>query len=180
MKLFYLGVVVVVTTLDHQSTAEEIFHLYRARWQIELVFKRIKQLLRAQIIRSTTAVQAEATVRLLLVAWALHEQDAAWVRIHLGTLHQQVCQAVPGARALGTALGGPAVRSWGLASVCLATLRSQVLGQWCWVRLHTCLPRLLRFLCPSPRQRTHQETVIRTWLLQHGFTNIGPMEGRKR
>ncbi len=172
--------VVVVPPLDHQWTAEEILHLYRARWQIELVFKRINQLLRAQIIRSTTAVQAEATVRLLLVAWVLHEQEAACVRIHLRSLHQQVCQAVPSARALGTALGGPAVSSWVLASVCLATLRSQVLGQWCWVRLHTCLPRLLRFLCPSPRHRTHQETVIRTWLLQHGFTDIRPMEGRTR
>ncbi len=36
-KLCYLGVVVLVTTLDQAWTAEEIFQLYRARWQIELV-----------------------------------------------------------------------------------------------------------------------------------------------
>ncbi len=177
-KLFYLGTVVLVTTLDHQWTAEEIFQLYRARWQIELVFKRIKQLLRAHVIRSTTAAQAEATVRLVLVAWALQDQEAALTRVHLRVLHQQICQQPPGARALGTALGGPAVSSWVLASVCLAPLRGHVLGQWCWARLRTCLPRLIRFLCPSSRRRTHQETVIRTWLLQHGFQDTGTMEGR--
>lgn len=170
-KLFYLGVVVLVTTLDQAWTAEEIFQLYRARWQIELIFKRIKQLLRTQVIRSTTAAQAEATVRLVLVAWALQDQEAAGLRVHLRTLHHQVGTAQPGARALGTMLGGPVVSSWVLASVCLATLRGQVVGQWSWARMQACLSRLVRFLCPSPRRRQHQETVMRTWLLHHGFTD---------
>ena len=36
-KLFYLGFVVLVSTLDDTWTAEEIFQVYRARWQIELI-----------------------------------------------------------------------------------------------------------------------------------------------
>jgi hypothetical protein len=68
---------------------------------------------------------------------------------------------------LSATLGGPTVSSWVLASVCLATLRSQVVGQWPWNRLRACLPRLLRFICSSPRRRPHQETVIRAWLLSH-------------
>lgn len=169
-KLFYLGVVVLVTTLDTSWTVEEIFQLYRARWQIELVFKRIKQLLRVQVIRSTTAAQAEATVRLVRVAWALHEQDAQRVRSYLDALHQQLKQAPPGAAALGQALQEPPVSSWLLTSVCLTLLQSQVAGAWSWMRVWECLPRLVRFFCPSPRRRQHQETVIRTWIRQHGDT----------
>lgn len=156
-------------TLDPRWTAEDIFQVYRARWQIELVFKRIKQLLRAQVIRSTTSAQAEATVRLLLIAWALHEQEAASIRVSLRTLHQHVCEEQADARGLGSTFGGTTVSSWVLATVCLATLCGHVVGQWRWERLRTCLPRLRRFLCPSPRRRPHQETRFRTWLLSHGF-----------
>ena len=170
-KLFYLGVVVLVTTLDQAWTAEEIFQVYRARWQIELVFKRIKQLLRTHVIRSTTAAQAEATVRLVLVAWALQEEEAARARVQLRIVHQQIGQDAPGTSTLGATLAGPAVSSWVLANTCLATLRSQVVGQWSWERLRTCFPRLLRFVCSSPRRRPHQETTIRTWLLSHGVNN---------
>lgn len=169
-KLFYLGVVVLVTTLDHAWTAQDIFQVYRARWQIELVFKRIKQLLRMHVIRSTTAAQAEATVRLVLVAWALQDEEAARARVHLRIVHQQIGQDAPGTSTLGATLAGPAVSSWVLANTCLATLRSQVVGQWSWERLRTCLPRLLRFVCSSPRRRPHQETTIRTWLLSHGVS----------
>ncbi len=170
-KLFYLGMVVLVTTLDHAWPAEDIFQMYRARWQIELVFKRIKQLLRTHVIRSTTPAQAEATVRLHLIAWALQEQEAVFIRGCLRTVHHHLCVERPGTKELGTVLGGATVSSWVLANVCLATLRSHVVGQWPWERLRACLPRLHRFLCPSPRQRPHQETVIRTWLLHHGFSD---------
>jgi hypothetical protein len=47
--------------------------LYRARWQVELVCKRMKQLLRLNQLRSTHPTSVEAPVRALLVAWALQE-----------------------------------------------------------------------------------------------------------
>ncbi len=172
-KLFYLGVVVLVTTLDERWTAAEVFQLYRARWQIELVFKRMKQLLRAQVIRSTTPVQAEATVRLLVVAWALQDAEAGAVRSQLRLLHHQRWQADLDVRVLGKAFNEPIMSSWVLATVCLTSLRGHVLGSWTWTPVHRCLPRLIRFLCPSPRRRAHQETGIRAWLLQHGFTDPG-------
>jgi hypothetical protein len=41
----------------------EVLRLYRARWPVELVFKRMKQLLRLNQIRSTHQTSVEATVR---------------------------------------------------------------------------------------------------------------------
>jgi hypothetical protein len=165
-KLFYLGFVVLVTTLDAPWTAEEIMQLYRARWQIELIFKRMKQVLRAQVIRSTTPAQAEATVRLLLIAWVLQEQDGQHLRDTLRVLHDHLAQGPLGPTQLGHVVHEPHISSWVLTSVCVATLRCQVAGAWCSARVRACLPRLIRFLCPSPRRRPHQETVIRAWLRQ--------------
>ncbi len=176
-KLFYLGFIVLVTTLDAQWTAEAIMQLYRARWQIELIFKRMKQVLRAQVIRSTTPAQAEATVRLLLIAWALPEQDGQRIRATLRTVHQHLHHPPLQANQVGQALREPHISSWVLTKVCVATLRSQVAGTWSCEQLWERLPRLLRFLCPSPRRRLHQETVIRIWLRQQEAM-IEPMVSR--
>ena len=65
----------LLTTLAAAAwPAADIVRLYRARWQVELLFKRLKQLLRAHTIRARTRAAAEATVRALLVAWALAER----------------------------------------------------------------------------------------------------------
>ncbi len=41
--LFCAGWVVVITSLGTEYCGEEILHLYRSRWQVELLFKRFKQ-----------------------------------------------------------------------------------------------------------------------------------------
>jgi hypothetical protein len=46
----------------------------------------MKQVLRLNQIRSTQAASAEATVRALLVAWALQEDEASQVRALLASL----------------------------------------------------------------------------------------------
>jgi hypothetical protein len=64
--------VFVFTTLDKSISKESVLELYRARWQIELVFKRLKQLLqlgRLPYKRETTAhgwILAKLVVALLL------------------------------------------------------------------------------------------------------------------
>src|SRR5215210_4528949 len=143
----------LLTTLDAATwPAADILRLYRARWQIELVFKRFKQLLAGQALRARTAAAAEATVRALLVAWALQEGVADEVRAHLATLTDTLARPVS---------------SWLLAGLGLATLRQQVRGTWTLARLHACLPRLTRFLTSRRRRREHQETAVRAWLAQH-------------
>jgi len=140
----------VLTTLTAADwPAADVLRLYQARWQVELVFKRMKQLLRLNQLRSTHPTSVEATVRALLVAWALQEGITGELRTHLPT---------------GTPTTPRAVSSWGLVGLGLDTLRQQVQGTWSQPRLRACLPRLRRFLVLPPRRREHQETAVRAWL----------------
>src|SRR6266536_2359767 len=60
------------TTLDAATGATaDVLYVYRARWQVELVLKKMKQRLRLNQIRSKHRTSVEATVRALLIAWAL-------------------------------------------------------------------------------------------------------------
>jgi hypothetical protein len=149
--------VLVATPLTAPWALTDVLRLYRARWQVELVFKRMKQLLRFNQLRSTHRTTVEATVRALLVAWALQDGIVAELRALLPTVQA------------GAHLGAPpdtprVVSTWSLVGLGLETLRHQVQQRWSLARLRTCLPRLCRFLCSRPRRREHQETTIRAWL----------------
>jgi hypothetical protein len=141
--------VLVVTTLAADWSLTDVLRLYRARWQVALVLKRMKQLLRFNQRRSTHRTTVEATVRALLVAWALQDGIVAEMRALLPTALQDA---------------PPVVSTWSLVGLGLETLRQQVQHRWSLARLQTCLPRLRRFLCSRPRRREHQETAVRAWL----------------
>ena len=111
----------------------------------------MKQLLRLNQIRSKHLTSVEATVRALLIAWALHEDTTTWLRTLLSTR---------------TPSEMTVVSSWLLSGLGLDTLRQQVQGSWSEARLQACLPRLRRFLCSRPRRRGHQETTVRAWRAQ--------------
>ena len=96
-------------------------------------------------------MSVEATVRALLIAWALHESTTTWLRTLLSTT------AAPEL---------VVVSSWLVSGLGLDTLQQQVQGRWSEARLEACLPRLRRFLCSRPRRREHQETTVRAWLEQ--------------
>jgi hypothetical protein len=127
----------------------DVLRLYRARWQVELVCKRMKQWLRLHHIRSQHPTSVEATVRAWLIAWALQEEAMATLRAHLP---------------IETPTASLPIRSGLLTGLGLDTLRQQVYGTWSQARVQTCLPRLRRFVGLSPRRREHQETTIRAWL----------------
>jgi hypothetical protein len=141
--------VLVVTTLAPDWSLADVLRLYRARWQVELVFKRMKQLLRFNQLRSTHRTTVEATVRALLVAWALQEDIGAELQAFLSAL---------------TSPRPPVISRWLVTGLGLDTLRHQVQSTWSRARLRLCLPRLRRFLCCRPRRRAHQETEVRAWL----------------
>src|SRR5215472_5420508 len=146
------GWLLVITTLSAATwSPTDVLYLYRARWQVELVFKKMKQLLCLNQIRSTHRTSVEATVRALLIAWALHEDTTTLLRTLLSA-HTPPEMAV--------------VSSWLLSGLGLDTLRQQVQGSWSAARLQACLPRLRRFLCSRPRRRGHQECAVRAWLAQ--------------
>jgi len=116
---------------------------------IELVFKRIKQLLRLAPLRCQNRAAVEATVRAILIAWALQEQVAGEVRALLPS----------GARDPQA----PA-SSWLLAGLSVQTLRQQVRGNWTLARIRACRAQLGRFLVTSPRKRRQLEADLRQWL----------------
>jgi hypothetical protein len=142
----------LLTTLDAAPWATAaVLSVYRARWQVERVCKKMQQLLRLNQRRRKHRTSVEATGRALLIAWALHASTTTWLRTLL------------------SATASPesvVVSSWLLSGLGLDTLRQQVQGRWSEAHLQACLPRLHRFLCSRPRRRGCQESTVRTWLEQ--------------
>ena len=179
--LFLAGWLLVFSSLptDRWSDAQ-VLSLYRARWQVELVIKRMKQVLKLAQLRGKTALTNEATLLALLVCWALQQQEAQQARQVLMQAVQLVAVPSPSGGQdepqPGTAQGareGP-LSSWGLTALCVQTLRVVVQGYWTPARLRLCLPQLRRFVRGSPRQRTQQESTIRCLLAAHyGQTEAG-------
>jgi hypothetical protein len=74
--LYLAGWLLNVPTLPSQQWSDQqVLSLYRARWHIELLFKRLKPLLDMHRLRCTTVASALSTVLFLLVGWALVEQE---------------------------------------------------------------------------------------------------------
>jgi hypothetical protein len=158
--LYLAGWILVVTTLAEQDwSAEEVVGLYRGRWQTELLYKRMKQQLHCAQLRGRTPETLQAEMRAYLLAWVLQEEEAAQVRAvlsevqasELGELGEWSWDEHP-------------LSEWMLSSLCLDTLRMQVLGQWSAARVRVCAPHLQRYLRSSPRKRQHQATATRRWL----------------
>lgn len=175
--LFLAGGVLVITSLPAEPwTAPLVLTLYRARWQIELVYKRMKQVLRLNQLRGIRPEANEATILALLVAWALQEQEAQQARARLAEVAAcwqaevsspaasvpQPSQECPPAASSQE----PPVSSWLLTALCLQTLRTLVQGYWTLARLRECLPLQQRFLRGSPRKRQQQERLIRALLME--------------
>ena len=168
--LYLCGWLLLLTSVSADAWSDEqVLALYRARWQIELVIKRMKQLLKLAQLRGQTASTNEATILALLVAWALQQSEARHARQMLGQACQQWALA-HSAAASATAAPGPAeptVSSWTVTALTVQTLRLLIGGYWTFERLRACLPYLQRYLCSGRRQRRHQESTIRSELLVH-------------
>jgi hypothetical protein len=141
--------VLLITTLPAgRWPAEAILRVYRVRWQVELVFKRLKSGLTRGVLRGQTRASLEASILALLIAWVLQTSEAAHLRARLRTLAQD---------------DGWVQRSWALTTLSVDVVRQHVRGGWGSQRVHACLWRLQPFLTSRVRQdRTHQETTVRT------------------
>lgn len=147
--------------------------LYRARWQIELFIKRLKQVLKLAQVRGKTALTNEATILALLVAWSLLQPEVTHARQVLSQAVQQWPMAHQEAltKAETSQPGEPddpspttTLSSWTITALCVHTLRQLVQGCWTFARLQVCWPFLLRYLAHR-RKRRHQESTIRDQLL---------------
>lgn len=166
--LYLCGWLLLLTSVSAQAWSDEqVLALYRARWQIELVIKRMKQVLGLAQLRGQTALTNEATLLALLLAWALVQSEVQQAR---QVLTEAAVQWARSLEALETSEplvvpSRPTVSSWTLTALGIHTLRLLVQGSWTFARLHRCFPWLLRFLCSRRCQRDHQESHIRRQLL---------------
>jgi hypothetical protein len=172
--LVLAGWLLVFCSLPAASWSDEqVLALYRARWQIELLIKRMKSVLKLAQLRGKTALTNEATILARLLCWALQQQEAQQAREVLAQAspHVATLAAVPASASQDTAVPEQAaqprelvVSSWLLTALCVQTLRTGVQGYWTPARLRACLPHLRRFVCESPRRRQQQESTIRRQL----------------
>jgi len=160
---------VLVTTLPAEAwTAHAVVQLYRARWQVEVVFKRLKQLLDLHQLRCTSAASAVPLLTLYWLAWVLSSGGAHELRAALVAAAAPAAAALPGHWPEREAV----VSSWCVQQLSLDLLRQQIWGEWTAARLQECLPRLVRHLVRRGRQggREHQETKVRVQFSGQGFT----------
>ncbi len=174
--LYFSGWVLVVTTLPEAHWSDQqISQLYRARWHIELLFKRMKQLLRKQSLRCKTVATAKATITLLLLGWALLEEESAAVRLAMRDAIQ-CTQPVREKKLIAHGccwqddLYGP-LSEWMLAEASFDLFCQQVRGCYTAEHFRACFPRLQRFLSSGHRNRPHLYTQVCRWL---GVPAAGP------
>ena len=74
--LLCAGYIVVATSLGVEYSGEEILHLYRSRWQVELLFKRFKQSFSITKVKAGSTRYAETLVLLQLIIWIIAEHQA--------------------------------------------------------------------------------------------------------
>ncbi len=135
---------------------------------IELLFKRIKQFLKRQSVRCKTAATAKSTITLLLLGWALLEEESAAVRLAMKdaihcTWQTKEGKLVPHTSCWQDDLCGP-LSEWMLAEASFDLFCQQIRGRYTAERFRACLPRLQRFLCSGHRNRPHLYTQVCHWL----------------
>ena len=74
--LLYAGWVILMTTLGKEYKAEALLKVYRSRWQIELLFKRIKQSFAVTKLPPASLRHSKVMILLWLILWSLTEQNA--------------------------------------------------------------------------------------------------------
>ncbi len=70
----------MTTTNPAEWSGKELVALYQARWQIELIFKRLKQCLRLHQVRLEDWERVSCVLQLNLIGWWLLEEEAQSMR----------------------------------------------------------------------------------------------------
>jgi len=167
--LYLAGWLLTLTTLPAADwSAQDVLSLYRARWHIELLFKRIKQLLSQHCLRAETDETAIATVSAILVSWVLQQEVALEIRANI----QQMYQILEEEKEMMIKeleqqedQEEPAMSEWQVQALSVDLFRQQVRGVWRRPRLLDCLPLLRRHLGERRRKRPHQWQQVRRWLV---------------
>jgi len=145
--LLAAGFLMVVSNLPELTwSAGQILALYRFRWQIELVFKRLKSLLNFDHLRATDPQLAQVyLLTKLLIALLLNE--AEWTLALAAPESFQTTDRP--------------VSHWRFMQLALEAFRQSVCGSLTWAKILQHLPELDRYLCDEPRRRQSQLAALR-------------------
>ena len=136
------GWILLVSNLEPATwSAAQLLALYRVRWQVELVFKRLKGLLQLDHLRARgTALAQVYLLSKLLGALLL-------ARLSQGSPRPALAWFTQGERPLS---------AWRWEQWWGAALRQAVQGRLSLAALPEALPRLRRYFCDPPRRRLCQ------------------------
>jgi hypothetical protein len=81
--LIYAEWIILITTLGNEYSPDDLFKMYRARWQIEVLFKRIKQSFAVSKLPAASLAHSKVIVMLWIILWTLTEQKAASMELFL-------------------------------------------------------------------------------------------------
>jgi Transposase DDE domain len=140
-SLLAAGFVMVVSNLPESWSASQILDLYRFRWQVELVFKRLKGILAFDHLRATDPVLAQVYL-LTKILIALLLEECRW----------QVALSNP--EALQDTQHP--VSCWRLTQLLHEMLRQAICGSLTLDLIQKHQGQLRRYLCDDPRRRPSQ------------------------
>lgn len=167
-------IILVTTTSPAQWSGKQLVSLYRARWQIELFFKRLKQCLRLHQFALKDWERVSCVVQLNLIGWWLQEEEADWMRDVLSGVLEPLAEDLPdGSEQQGSQGEEDApewvLSSWTLAHFCCEQVRTMVRGAWSHRRIQQCQSALRRYVRSRKRKRGHRETEQRAWVQRQWF-----------
>jgi hypothetical protein len=142
-SLLAAGFVMVVSNLpDLNWSAAQILDLYRFRWQVELVFKRLKSLLTLDHLRVTVDPNLAQTYLLtkILVALLLGEVQWRFVLADPDTFQDP----------------DHPISLWRFTQLLHETFRQTMIGNLSWELIQSHWPLLKRYLGDDPRRRHSQ------------------------
>jgi len=149
--LLAAGFIMLTTNLSAQTwTTHQILQLYRMRWQVELLIKRLKSIVSLDHLRALDPQLSQVYLLGKLLAMLLIDELVHQTR--------QLCPT------WFSNLQRP-ISLWRLTTLFFEQLRQIVRGNITLSMIFEALPRLTRFLCNTPRKRPDQLAQARALLL---------------
>ena len=156
LSLLLTDWVLILTSLPAALWSEEaVLGLYRLRWQVELVIKRVKSLVQLEHVRAQEPEMVQVYLLAKLIGVLLLD---GWTRQLLAQLDAWF--AAPTC----------ALSLWRWTAVWVDQLRAIVRGHFTLKIFLTALPKLKRYLHDRPRKRQQQLAQARRLLLALGLT----------
>lgn len=148
-SLYAAGFILVLTNLPPSWSACQVLELYRLRWQVELVFKRLKGLFCLAGLRGDDPELTQTFLLGNLVAALLVDMLIHGVRSTVPAWFTDLERPVSFSR---------------LTQLGVDLLRQSIRGHLPAARICAELPNLRRYLCDSPRRRISQAVAAQVFL----------------